>query len=75
MSLKDDWRVHVLDLHDQGLNRAQITEQVPMSSAYVSQIVAEAGRAFAGSGRTANATQGGIVKRTKLRTGSLMRSA
>lgn len=65
MSLKDDWRDHVLDLHELGMNRREITEQVPISSAYVSRIVAEAGRFFAGRGQTARATQGRISKRTK----------
>ncbi len=65
MSLKDDWREHVLDLHSLGLNRREITEQVPMSSAYVSQIVAEDGRTFAGGGQTADATEGRLAKRAK----------
>ncbi len=67
MSLKDDWREHVLDQHALGMNRREITEQVPMSSAYVSQIVAEAGRTFTGGGQTARATQGRIAKCTKVR--------
>lgn len=65
MGLMDDWRQVVLDLHEQGLSRTEITAQVPMSSVYVSKIVDSAGRSFADTSRTADATQGRIAKRTK----------
>lgn len=65
MSLRDDWCEVVLDFHEQGLSRAEITGQVPMSSAYVSQIVAEAGRSF--PEQTETATQARIVKQAERR--------
>lgn len=53
----DSCRERVLELHGQGLSRAQITERVPVSAWSVSKIVASAGRSFADTSRTANATQ------------------
>lgn len=73
MSLKDDWREVVLDLHEQGLPRYEITELVPISSAYVSQIVAEAGRSFAETDLGARATQGRIAKRARGRVAKATR--
>ena len=67
MPLKDEWRDEVLRLHESGLSRDGITAEVPISSAYVSQIVAEAGRTFPGTGQSARATQGRIAKRARAR--------
>ena len=65
MPLRDEWRERVLELHAEGLNRRQITAQVPISSAYVSQIVAEVGRTFPGTDQVAPATR--IVKQEERR--------
>lgn len=73
MGLMGDWREVVLDLHEQGQSRAEITAQVPISSAYVSRIVTEAGRSFGGADRTADATQGRIAKRYEARRAEAMR--
>lgn len=73
MGLMDDWRDAVLDLHEQGQSRAEITEQVPISSAYVSRIVTGAGRSFGGTSQSENATQGRIAKQYEARRDKAIR--
>lgn len=65
MSLLDDHREQVLELHSLGLTRSAITAQMPISTQSVSRIVAQAGRTFAGAQQTRAATQGRIRKCTQ----------
>jgi len=73
MSLMDDWSNVVLDLHESGQSRAEITAQVPISSAYVSRIVTEAGRSFAGTSQSEHARACRITKQYEARRDKAMR--
>lgn len=69
----DDWSDVVLDLHEQGQSRAEITAQVPVSAWSVSKIVTEAGRSFAGTSQSENARARRITKQYEARRDKAMR--